>query len=222
MTSWYERLVLPRLSDITCGLELAAEQRPSIAPQGSRRCSNSALDPVSISRSTTHHELLSTRLAARYDRLPVKPSLAVATLLLASCSPSGGPPELHLTDAWARETVSGQTATAAYLRIANGGGSGDRLVAVTAPVPARASLHASWREDQIARMRPIEGGLEMPPGETVTLEPGGAHVMIENLAEPLHPGETLRLNLRFTRSGERTIEVSVQSAGASGPAHQGR
>ena len=161
-------------------------------------------------------------VGARHGPLPVKSTLAVATLLLASCSPSGGPPELHLTDAWVRESVPGQTATAAYLSIANVGGSGDRLVAVTAPVPAKASLHASRREDRISRMRPIKGGLEIQPGETLTLEPGGAHIMIENLAQPLHPGETLRLNLRFTRSGERTIEVPVQSARATGPAQQSR
>lgn len=150
----------------------------------------------------------------------MKPTLPLAAFLLAGCSP-GGPPELHLSDAWARETVPGQTATAAYLTIANDGGSADTLIAVNAPVPARASLHRTRRDEGIARMRPIEGGLEIPPEETVRLEPGGPHIMIENLAEPLRAGETLRLTLRFTRSGERALDVAVQAAGATGPAHQG-
>lgn len=144
----------------------------------------------------------------------------LAVLALASCSPDG-PPELRLSDAWARETVSGQTATAAYLTIENRGESADRLVAVTAPAPARASLHMTRRDQGIARMRPIEGGLEIPPGETVTLEPGGAHIMVQGLAEPLRSGETLRLTLRFTRTGERALAVPVQTAGATGPARNG-
>jgi copper(I)-binding protein len=156
------------------------------------------------------------------SQLTVKPGLSLAALLLlvASCSPDQ-PPELRLSDAWARETVSGQTATAAYLTIANRGGSADTLVAVGAPVPARASLHRTRRDDGIARMRPIEGGLEIPPGESVRLEPGGPHIMIENLAGPLGAGETLRLTLRFTRTGERAVDMPVAVAGATGPAHQG-
>lgn len=145
----------------------------------------------------------------------------LAVVLLAGCGPDS-PPELDLSDAWARETVAGQTATAAYGTITNGGGSADTLVAVTAPVPARASLHASRTMNGLASMRPIEGGLEIPAGEKVRLEPGGAHVMIENLAEPLRAGETLQLTFRFARSGSRAVEVPVRPAGATGPSRQGQ
>ena len=151
----------------------------------------------------------------------VNRTFALATLLLTCCRPSGAPPELHLSDAWARETVAGQTATAAYLSIANRGESPDTLVAVTAPVPARASLHTTSYAGGVARMRPLADGLDIPPGETVVLEPGGPHIMVEDLAERLVAGETLQLRLRFLRSGERDIAVPVKNAAASGPARHG-
>lgn len=144
--------------------------------------------------------------------------LALASLLLASCSPAS-PPELRLSDAWVRATVPGQTSTAAYLTIANEGGAADTLVAVTLPVPSVASLHQTTSSDGIARMRPLADGLEMPAGETVTLAPGGAHIMIEKLAEPLAAGETLRLTLRFARSGERALDVPIR-VGAPDAGHQ--
>lgn len=148
-------------------------------------------------------------------------TLALATLLLTCCSPSGTPPELHLSDPWARETVAGQTATAAYLSIANSGETTDTLVAVTAPVPAKASLHTTNYTGGVARMRPLEDGLEIPPGEKVALEPGGPHIMVEDLAERLDAGETLQLRLRFLRSGERVLEVPVKNAATSGPGLHG-
>lgn len=146
-------------------------------------------------------------------------TLALAALLLASCRPEGTPPDLHLSDAWARETLPGQTTTAAYLEIVNRGGTADTLVSVTSPIPSRASLHTTDHTDGIARMRPIADGLAIPAGETVKLSPGAAHIMVENLAEPLRPGETLRLTLRFTRSGEHTVNAVVREAAVPGPPH---
>lgn len=151
----------------------------------------------------------------------VNRTLALGALLLTCCSPSGTPPELDIVDGWARATVAGQTSTAAYVTIANSGGTSDTLLAATAPVPARASLHTTSYAGGVARMRPLEDGLDIPAGETVVLEPGGAHIMVENLAERLDAGETLRLTLRFLRSGERAIQVPIRDAAASGPAGHG-
>lgn len=140
---------------------------------------------------------------------------ALAALLLASCTPAS-PPDLHVADAWARATVAGQTSTAAYLTIANRGGSADRLVAVAGPAPADVSLHETSYEGGVARMRALTNGLELPAGETIALRPAGPHIMIEKLPAPLEPGSSLRLTLRFATSGERAIEVPVRAATAHG------
>lgn len=137
-------------------------------------------------------------------------SLSIAAaLLLCACSKAGEAPEISVTDAWARPTVAGQSATAAYLTIANSGAGEDRLLSIAVPAPAMAMIHETTNDQGIARMRPVEGGLAVAGRKTVTLAPGGAHVMIMGLQAPLKPGATFPLTLRFERSGERKVEARV-------------
>lgn len=143
-------------------------------------------------------------------------TILIATLMLAACG-RGGAPDVAVTDAWARETRTGSTA--AYLEIANRGDGVDRLVSVSIPPPAQASLHSSVMEDGISRMRPLDDGIEIAPGETVALRPGGLHVMVTGLGSPLAPGDALPLTLTFERSGERRVTAEVRPADAALMAH---
>ena len=138
--------------------------------------------------------------------------ILLAALLLASCSKSGTP-DLQISDAWARETVAGQTATAAYMTIDNRGVGDDRLVSVDAPAPAKAMLHASERSDGISRMREMGAGLALPAGTAVQLKPGGTHVMVTGLGSPLRTGEVMKLRLQFEKSGPRDVDVPVGAGG---------
>lgn len=129
-------------------------------------------------------------------------------LLLASCSKAGDP-DIQIADAWAREAVAGQTSTAAYLTIRNAGSGDDRLVGVTAPAPAKATLHATESSAGISRMREMGSGLAIPAKASVELKPGGSHVMITGLRAPLPEGAKLDLGLNFEKSGERRVVVPV-------------
>jgi len=60
-------------------------------------------------------------------------------------------------------------------------------------------------------MQEVEG-IDVPAGETVALEPGGFHVMMIDLAEPLVAGETIELTLTFEFAGERTVMAEVRDA----------
>jgi copper(I)-binding protein len=131
-----------------------------------------------------------------------------ALLLLAACG--GGEPEIAVSDAWVRETRSGDTA--AYMTIANRGSAPDRLVAVSVPSPASASLHETRYEGGIARMRPLPNGIDVRAGESVQLRPAGTHVMISGLPAALEPGDRLELSLRFERSGERRVAAEARPA----------
>jgi len=141
--------------------------------------------------------------------------ILLTALLLASCGKSG-PPEIQVSDAWARETVAGQSATAAYMRIANDGAGDDRLVSVAAAAPAMAMLHSSESSGGVARMREMGTGVAIPAGGRIEFKPGGSHVMVTGLGAPLKPGQSLKLTLRFEKSGERPIDVKVAPAGGPG------
>ncbi|HWI76283.1 MAG TPA: copper chaperone PCu(A)C [Sphingomicrobium sp.] len=143
----------------------------------------------------------------------MKHALFFAALLLASCKPASGPPAVSVDGAWARATVPGQMGSAAYFTIRNAGGA-DKLLSVTSPA-ADASLHSTSMDNGVMRMRPLEG-LDVPKDGTVELKPGGTHVMLMGLKQPLQSGATLELDLKFEKSGERkvTAEVRPASAGA--------
>ena len=143
--------------------------------------------------------------------------LLLAALLLASCGQTGSP-DLKVSDAWARETVAGQTSTAAYLTISNQGTADDRLLSIAASEPAKATIHATESSGGISRMRELSSGLAVPAGSKIELKPGGTHVMIMNLGAPLRRGDTLKLRLRFEKSGDKPVDVRV--APATGPESQ--
>jgi hypothetical protein len=67
-------------------------------------------------------------------------------------------------------------------------------------------------EDGVARMRPIEGGVVVPAGGSATLAPGGMHIMLMSLNEPLEVGKVFPLTLEFDDGGSIEVEVAVLSA----------
>jgi periplasmic copper chaperone A len=141
----------------------------------------------------------------------VRSAAALAALLLASCNAqTATPPSVSVDKAWARATLPGQTSSAAYFVIANEGGA-DALVSVTSPA-GNASLHSSSMEGGVMRMRPMER-LEVPANSTVTLSPGGAHLMLTGLKAPLAAGSSVPLELSFARSGKKHVEATVRAAG---------
>lgn len=136
--------------------------------------------------------------------------ICLAVLLLGACSP-GAPADIQVDDAWARATVPGQAATAAYLTIVNNGAGADRLLSVSSHT---ATLHASSTNEGVARMRPLADGIAVPAKSTVKLEPTGTHIMLTGLGKPLAPGDSLALTLRFERSGSIAVPVRVRAGAA--------
>jgi hypothetical protein len=71
-------------------------------------------------------------------------------------------------------------------------------------------------QGMVMKMRPITG-LDIPAGQPVTLKPGGEHIMLMGLNQPLHEGQSFPLTLDFEKAGPRTVTVTVEKAGARGP-----
>jgi copper(I)-binding protein len=141
--------------------------------------------------------------------------LACATVISAEDYAVGG---LQIGNPWARATPSGATVGAGYLTITNKGKAPDRLVGGAAAPAARFEIHNTVVEGGVAKMRPVTG-LEIKPGETVELKPGGMHVMLLGLKQPLKQGQRIKGMLVFEQAGTVAIEFAVQAAGA--PASHG-
>lgn len=119
---------------------------------------------------------------------------------------------------WARATPPTARNGAAYLVLRNEGTEPDRLVAATTAASERVELHTHIREGDIIRMREVDA-IDLPAGETVTLEPGGLHVMLLGLRAPLVDGEQFTLALELERAGTIEIEVPVKPAGHRADGH---
>lgn len=136
----------------------------------------------------------------------------LVALALLACSPAPRPgPDVQLGGAWARATAAGKPTSAAYLTISNRGGADDSLVGVSSS-SGTAEVHSTSMDGGIMRMRKIDR-LAIPAGETVKLEPGGTHVMLTGLRDPLVTGRTIELTLRFEKSTAQTIAAQIRASG---------
>jgi periplasmic copper chaperone A len=125
--------------------------------------------------------------------------------------------DLVVTQGWSRAAGAGGTGVG-YLTISNRGTAADRLVAASSPAARGLEMHTHVREGDVMRMRPVPA-IDIPAGGTVTLQPGGLHLMLLGLAAPLRQGETVPVTLRFERAGEVQVNLAIQAAGARGPGH---
>jgi len=129
---------------------------------------------------------------------------------------------LSIMQPWARATPKGAETAAAYLAVKNNGTTSDRLVSVTLSDAATAQIHEMSMDNGVMKMREISGGLEIKPGDTVTLQPGGFHVMLMGLKAPLKKGQTVSGTLTFEKAGTINVEFEVAPIGSSGPQGAGQ
>jgi periplasmic copper chaperone A len=142
--------------------------------------------------------------------------LALVLPALLATLPAFAEDALEVQAPWARATAGRAPNGAAYLTIVNPGAVPDRLLAASAPVARMVELHTHLMDGGVMRMRPVSA-VEVNPGEPAVLRPGGMHVMLMGLIEPLREGTTFPLTLRFERAGEMTVAVRVLGPAATGP-----
>jgi len=139
---------------------------------------------------------------------------AMATLLAATAAAHDfKAANLRVDHPWARATTNIAKTGAAYLSVLNDGAEVDRLLAVATPIADRASLHATIMDDGIMKMRPVKA-IEVHPGEPAVLKPGGVHIMLMGLRQPLKEGATFPLTVSFEKAGPVEVQVLVRKAGS--------
>jgi copper(I)-binding protein len=121
---------------------------------------------------------------------------------------------LDIIDPWSRATPKGASVAAGYMKISNTGTTADRLVGGSSEASTRFEVHEMTMDNGVMKMRPVKGGLEIKPGETVELKPGSFHVMFTDLKNPLTPGQHVKAALVFEKAGAVNVEFDVRAMGA--------
>ena len=122
---------------------------------------------------------------------------------------------ISVTDAWARATMPGQQVSGAYMRIQSDADA--RLVSVSSPAVPRVEVHEMKMDGEVMRMREVKA-IDLPKGKTVSLEPGGFHIMLMNLPKPIAAGEVIPLTLTIESGGkQQTVEVKAEARAPNQP-----
>jgi len=120
---------------------------------------------------------------------------------------------LVLNDARVQAALPGAHVTAAYVSITNKGDRPEYLTGAGTRLATRVEIHKMEMDGDVMKMRPLGASLEIPAGQTITLEPGGLHLMLMGLTEATKKGDTASLTLIFEHAGEIKLDVPVVSLG---------
>ncbi len=131
-------------------------------------------------------------------------STVTAVALTLSTSFVSAAPDVVVTQAWARATVAAQKTSGVFMQIAV---SEDAvLIGASSPVAGEVQVHQTRQNDNIARMEHLKDGLPLMSGRTTELKPGGAHIMLMQLKQPLDDGQLIQLNLTVAdKSGAESV-----------------
>ncbi|MEO8667007.1 MAG: copper chaperone PCu(A)C [Bauldia sp.] len=148
-------------------------------------------------------------------------TLLAASIALAFAFPAAAHSvdvgSLSLTDLWTRASPPKAPSGAGYLTVTNKGSDPDRLFSVSARGVDRTEIHQMAVVDGVMKMGPVEGGIEIPAGGSITLAPGGFHIMFIGLKEPLVEGGRMPVTLNFEKAGKVETFLHILAVGAGGP-----
>ena len=120
---------------------------------------------------------------------------------------------------WIRATPTGAQVAGGYMKIQNTGKEADRLVAGTTAIAGKFEVHEMQMVGTVMKMRELDKGLDLPPGATVELKPGGYHIMFMELKAPFAKDTKIPVTLVFEKAGSIDIELPVQAIGAQPGKH---
>lgn len=120
--------------------------------------------------------------------------------------------EVHARQAWARFTVPGMQSGGVFVRLDNGEPA-DALIGGSTPVAERVEVHEHIMRQGTMRMQAMPNGLPLPAHSHIALQPGGYHLMLIGLKQPLAAGRRFPLTLNFRHAPAQTVQVEVKSPG---------
>jgi copper(I)-binding protein len=133
------------------------------------------------------------------------------SLPVAACTQ---PASIEVKEAWTRDSV-GRTANAAVFMTIRSPAA-DRLIGASTPSAKKTDLMTMSGDSSAMAMTYVKA-IDIPAGKPVSLNPGGLHVWLADLNQPLKAGQSFPLTLKFEKAGERQVSVSVIEAAAAPP-----
>lgn len=149
---------------------------------------------------------------SHYRKVAIVLSLASITALSswAASAHDFSAGDIRIGHPWSRIAPAAAPVMGAYLTLTNEGSEADTLVGGSTPLAERIEIHRMSIEGGVARMRPLPDGLEVAPGASVDLAPGGTHLMFIKPARPFAEGDRIEATLEFARAGSVRVEFVVQ------------
>ncbi len=131
---------------------------------------------------------------------------------LAACGPKA--PQIVIENSWARSSPLMAEPGVVYMVFRTKRSATDVRIGASTDIAEAVEIHESIMENGVMKMQPVPGQrLEIPAQGAVELKPGGYHLMLLKLKQPLQEGQTITVTLRFEKSGEITVQVPVKRMG---------
>ncbi len=146
--------------------------------------------------------------------------LIIASLIGLSATAWAQSTTVKVEDAWVRGTVATQKSTGAFMRLTPSANA--RLVSASSPVAGLVEIHEMAMDKDVMKMRQVPG-LDLAAGRTLELKPGGYHVMLMDLKQPIKGGESVPITLVFEDAAKVRFTQEIQApvtalGGGNGPA----
>lgn len=147
--------------------------------------------------------------------------LLASVLVLAGCSAK---PAVETADLWVKSSEMSMAGgmTAVFGTLTNTTNEDITLVSGSAEVAGVVEIHEMAMIDGEMKMQEIDGGLVIPAGQSVILEPGGNHIMLMELTSAIEAGQEISVTLNFDGADSLTLNgiVAKPSEGGDEEYHQ--
>ena len=137
-------------------------------------------------------------------------TMLLGLMLFANASAEGIADKITVNDPYVRAVPPVVKTSAAFMQLRNSDVVEHFLVSASTPTAAAVELHMHTMDDGVMRMRRI-AHVHLPPGKTVSLQPGGLHIMLFDLSAALKPGDQVPITLTFADGSNKEISAQVRS-----------
>jgi len=143
----------------------------------------------------------------------------LATILGVAFTYAQSSSAISIDKPFSRATPGGAKVAAGYMTITNNGTAADRLVSASSPAAGKVEIHEMTMQGDVMKMHQLSGGLLVGAGKTISLAPGGYHLMLVELKAPLKKGDKVPVTLNFEKAGKIDVTLDVQAIGAPAAEH---